>query len=502
MLEVRCPADQRLVGSVPNAGPTDVADAAAALRGAQPAWEDLGPEGRARHLRAWLNWFLDNERRIAELIQAETGKAWNDASMEGIVAVELINYMTAHAAEFLAPRKISPHNLTAVTKRLRLTFRPYPLVGLITPWNMPIAAPMLDVVGAMTAGAAVLSKPSEVTPLAWAEAVRGWREEIGAPPVLDCVTGDGATGAAVVEQVDMVMFTGSVRTGREVAARAGQRLIPCSLELGGKDAMIVLADADIDRAASAATWGSMVNAGQACVSVERVYVDDSVYDEFVEKVTAKVKGLRTGTDEPGQFSTDVGAITTSAQLDIIEAHMRDAVAKGARLLTGGQRRSGGQIFEPTVLVDVDHTMDCMRQETFGPTLPIMKVNDEAEAVRLANDSPYGLSASVWSRDRMRAERVAGQLEVGAVNINNVLTNLFQLGLPQGGWKESGVGSRLGGANAVLKFCRAQSQASERVSVSSEPYWFPVSRGKAAIQARALRLLGAHDWRRRLGLPKR
>jgi acyl-CoA reductase-like NAD-dependent aldehyde dehydrogenase len=499
MIQVYCPADGRLVTEVRRATSADVRAVAAALRREQPAWEDLGPEGRARHLRAWRDWFLDNERRLAEMVQAETGKTWNDAALEPTIGIDLINYFTRHAAEFLAPRKVAPHGPAGATKRLRLTFRPHPLVGLITPWNGPIGNPILDVVGALVAGCAVLSKPSEFTPLSWTEAVRGWREDVGAPPILASVTGDGTTGEAVVDAVDMVMFTGSARTGRRIAARAGERLIPCSLELGGKDAMIVLADADLDRAAAAATWGAMLNAGQACISVERVYVEAPVHDAFVAKVTARVEALRVGMDGPGEFSAEVGAIATPAQLAIIEAHVADALARGARVTTGGRRREPGLFFDPTVLVDVDHTMDCMRHETFGPTLPIMRVADEEEAIRLANDSPYGLSASVFTGDAARADRVAGRLEAGAVNVNNVLSNLFQLPLPMGGWKESGLGSRLGGATAVLKFCRPQARVAERFALPAEPYWFPVSRRKAMLQARFMRLLGAQDWRRRLGL---
>lgn len=499
-LEVRCPADGRLLGTVPQTAPGEISTVAAELRKAQPAWEALGPEGRGRHLLAWADWFLDNDRRLAEMLQGETGKAWSDAALEPLLAVDLINYFTRHAAEFLAPRKVRPHGPAGATKRLTVTFRPYPLVGLITPWNGPIANPMLDVVGALVAGAAILSKPSEYTPLAWVEAVRGWREDIGAPPILACVTGDGTAGAAVVDEVDMVMFTGSVRTGRAIAARAAQRLIPCSLELGGKDAMIVLADANLDRAAAAACWGAMFNAGQACISVERVYVEASVHDEFAAKVTDHVKQLRLGMDDPGTCRADVGAITTAGQLDIIEQHVEDAVAKGARILTGGKRAGdSGLFYEPTVLVDVDHTMACMREETFGPTLPIMKVANDAEAITLANDSAYGLSASVWTSDPEKAKRVANQIDVGAVNVNNVLSNAFQFTLPMGGWKQSGVGARLGGANGVLKFCRTQAQVAERLNLRAEPYWFPATVRKARLHARALRFLGAHDWRRRLGL---
>lgn len=483
---------------MPNLGPDHVKHLATELREAQPAWEEVGPDGRARVLLAWADWFLDNDRKLAEMVQSESGKAWADATMEPAVSVEVINYYAKHAREFLAPRRVRPHGPVGATKRLALRHRPYQLVGIITPWNGPLGAPVFDVVPALMAGAAVICKPSEVAPITWTEAVRGWREA-GGPPVLVSATGDGATGAAVVDVVDMVMFTGSTRTGRKIAARAGERLIPCSLELGGKDAMIVLADADIERAASAASWGGMMNSGQLCISVERVYVEEQVYDAFVTAVTDKVATLRQGTDAPGAFVCEVGAMATSAQLDLVERHVDDALSKGAKLTTGGHRAAAGLYFEPTVLVDVDHTMACMREETFGPTLPVMRVRDEDEAIRLANDSTYGLSASVWSGDPLRARKVAEQIQAGAVNINNVLANLFQFTLPQGGWKESGVGYRFGGASGILKYCHPQALVSERVSLRSEPYWFPVSPRKSGAIGRASRLLGAHDWKRRLGL---
>ena len=502
LIEVRSPADGRLVGSVTNHGRAEVRAAAAELRSAQPAWEDLGPNGRRAVLLRWADWILDNDRRLGELAQAESGKAWGDAAFESTAVVEIVNYYAKNAAEFLSPRRVKPSGPAGATKRLAVRFRPLPLVGVITPWNSPLGNPVLDAIGALMAGAAVLCKPSEVTPMSWTEAVRGFRQDVGGPPILASITGDGATGEAVVDEVDMVMFTGSTRTGRKIAARCGERLIPCSLELGGKDAMIVLSDADIDRAVAGATWGAMMNSGQACVSVERAYVEAPVYDEFLEKVTVAVSNLRMGTDAPGDFSCEVGAMATLEQVNIVERHVKDAIGRGARVLTGGQRGQSGSYFEPTVLADVDHSMACMHEETFGPTLPVMKVRDEEEAVRLANDSTYGLSASVWSRDPDRADRVSRRLEVGAVNINNVMVNLFQFGLPQGGWKDSGVGARFGGPNGVLKFCRQQACVSERIILGSEPYWFPYSARKGRLLARGARLLGANDWRRRLGLRPR
>ena len=233
-IDVHNPADGRLVATVPEVGAAEVEAMAKRLRDAQPAWEALGPDGRAVHLRNWLNWFLDNERPLGIIVQQETGKSWADASLEPLVAVDIINYYAKHAREFLSPRQVKPHSLAQMSKKLSVVYRPYQLVGLISPWNGPIANPILDVIGALAAGASVLSKPSEVTPLSWAECVRGWNEDIAAPPVLGNVIGAAATGAAVVDVVDMVMFTGSARTGRKIAARCGERLIPCSLELGGK----------------------------------------------------------------------------------------------------------------------------------------------------------------------------------------------------------------------------------------------------------------------------
>ena len=499
MIDVRCPADGRLVGRVTVCGAADVHAAAGRLRQAQPAWEDLGPVGRGRYVRTWVDWLLDHRRRLGELVQSESGKAWGDAALETAVVVDVANYYTKHAAEFLAARRVRRHSVAGIGKHLEVRYRPYPLVGVITPWNGPIGAPGLDCLPALAAGAAVLSKPSEVAPLSWTEAVRGWREDVAAPPVLEVVNGGGETGAAVVDEVDMVMFTGSASKGRLIATRAAERLIPCSLELGGKDAVIVLSDADVDRAVAAVTWGAMMNGGQTCVSIERVYVEEPVYEEFLAKLTAAVGSLRVGTDRPSTFTCDVGAMATPAQVDTVERHVRDAVARGARLLTGGRRHHGGLYFEPTVLADVDHTMACMREETFGPTVPVMKVRDEEEAIRLANDSTYGLSASVWSRDAARAGRVARRLEAGAVNVNNVLVNLLQFPLPHGGWKQSGIGTRFGGADGLLKYCRPQAHVVERRTVGRELYWFPYTPRKGRLLAAATRFLGAKDWRRRLGL---
>jgi acyl-CoA reductase-like NAD-dependent aldehyde dehydrogenase len=499
VIEVRNPANGTLAGTVPDMSATEVSALAQSLRQAQPAWEALGPQGRAKHLLRWLDWIVDNKDHLLGLVHREAGKSWGDTSIELMVCVEVINYYAKHAEKFLADETRRPHGPASLTKKLEILHRPYALVGVITPWNYPLAMPMLDIPAALMAGAAVLSKPSEVTPLAWAEAVRGWNE-IGNPPVLGCATGAGEAGRAVVDVVDMVQFTGSTATGRRIGIRAAERLIPASLELGGKDAMIVLDDAELTRAVRGAVWGGLFNAGQSCIAYERIYVEKGVYDEFVSRLTTEVGKLRVGHDAQGSFETEFGAMATQAQLDIVERHVADAVAKGAKVVTGGQRIGPGLLYPPTILVNVDHTMACMREETFGPLLPVMKVEDEDEAVALANDSVFGLAGSVWTSSPQRARRLGGRLETGGVNVNNAMTNVFQFPLPMGGWKESGLGHRAGGSHGVRKYCRQQAFVSERVALKNEIHWYPYTSKKGAFTEKMLRLLGMHDWRRRLGRP--
>lgn len=499
-ITVHNPADGRVVGTVPIEGPDAVAAKARELRLFQPEWEGLGPRGRKRWLLKYQDWVLDNAERIVDVVQSETGKTRADAALEPTAVASLLDYWAGNAERFLADEHPRSFNPLAATKKLTTTYRPHPLVGVITPWNFPFVMPGLDLVAALAAGAAVLLKPSEVTPLSAVEFVRGWTE-IGGPPVLALATGYGDTGAAVIANVDFVQFTGSTATGRKVAIACGERLIPYSLELGGKDPALVLADADLDRAANGIAWGGMYNSGQVCVSVERVYVEAPVYDEFVAKLTENVRRLRQGHDGR-DYAYDVGALATSAQRDIVQRHVDQAVAAGARAVTGGKPTGTGTFFEPTVLVDVDHSMACMTEETFGPTLPVVKVADEAEAIRLANDSVYGLSATVWTGDKERGERVARQLDVGAVNINDVIANVFASDIPMGGWKHSGIGTRLGRASGILKYCRPQAITSPRIpTMASEPLWYPVSRRKVRLALVLLRASAARGVRR-LGIAPR
>jgi acyl-CoA reductase-like NAD-dependent aldehyde dehydrogenase len=494
---VTCPATGQLVGSVPVATPAEVEAVAARLRAAQPAWQQMGIDGRARWLGKWRDWLIDHSDDLLTVLQLETGKSWGDTNIE-IAGVQIINYWIDNAREFLADETVRPYGAANAVKKLTITYEPYPLVGVITPWNGPLSIPLLDIPAALMAGCAVLSKPSEITPLVWQIAVDGWKD-IGAPDVLDAVNGFGPTGAALIDLVDYVMFTGSVNTGRRIAVAAGQRLIPYSLELGGKDAMIVCADADIDRAADGAVWGAFAYTGQVCISVERVYVEEPVYDEFVSKLVAKTSQLRQGMDTGHDFSCEVGSMTTAQQLAVVADHVEDAVSKGARVLVGGKARdSTGLFYEPTVLVDVDDDMKCMREETFGPTLPVMKVSNVAEAIEKANDSELGLSGSVWTKDKNKAMALARKMNTGTVNVNNVITNVLQFPVPMEGWNDSGVGSRSGGAAGIRKYCRTKTIVADRVTMKKEPLWYPYGPKKGKLLGAMIRMMSARDWARRIG----
>jgi acyl-CoA reductase-like NAD-dependent aldehyde dehydrogenase len=495
-IEVHNPATGAKIGSVAIDSQQSVAETVARVRAGQPEWEALGIEGRYRWLGRLRDWLLDNSERIADTMQAETGKVRGDAEGEVIYLADMINFYGAKAAEFIGPKSVRPHSPLLRTKKLSVQYRPYPVVGVISPWNFPLAMALGDGLPALQAGAAVVAKPSEFTPLGLIEIVEAWKEEIGGPDIFDCVIGAGETGGALVDEVDFVQFTGSDRTGRKVMARAAETLTPVSLELGGKDPMIVLADADVERAANAASWGGTMNSGQICISVERVYVEEPVYDEFVARLTKEMGGLRQGPDGKG-YGCDVGAMTSPNQSAIVADHVEDALSNGARALIGGKRVEGpGDYFEPTVLVDVDHSMKVMRDETFGPVVGVMKVRDAEEALRLANDSRYGLAASVFG-EKGRAEWVARRVECGSVSVNDMIFNPLVPDLPMGGWKQSGIGYRLGDAG-IKKFCRSESIVVSRFSGKREPTWYPYSKGRRNLVNRLARLFIARDWRRRLG----
>jgi acyl-CoA reductase-like NAD-dependent aldehyde dehydrogenase len=465
-----------------------MADVARRARAVQPEWAAMGFEARARIFRRCQKWILENEARVIDQIVAETGKTREDARLAEIAYVaNAFGFWAKHAEAYLSDEKVRSSNPFVLGRKLIVRYAPVGVVGVIGPWNFPLSNSFGDCIPALGAGNSVILKPSEVTPLSSGLCVDMLRE-CGAPDdVFQVATGDGETGAALIDQVDFVMFTGSTATGKKVMARAAETLTPVSLELGGKDPMIVLSDADMERATNAAAFYSMNNGGQVCISVERAYVEAPVYDEFVAKVTEKIKGLRQGA--PGEEgSVDVGAITFPSQLDLIEDHVEDAKRRGAKILTGGHaRREGGRFFEPTVMVDVPADAKALREETFGPTLPIVKVTDAAEAVRLANDSPYGLAASVWTKDTEMGELVARQVEAGAVTVNDAQINYVALELPMGGWKSSGLGSRHG-AGGIRKYTRQQAIMVNRFPMKKDLHMYPYKRGTSRLIGRMLKLL--------------
>lgn len=425
---------------------------------------------------------------IAASIRAETGKPLSEALAEVLVSVDLIRYYARAARRHLAPRR--PGTGWMVSKSGWVEREPYGVIGAITPWNYPFIIAMDSVTPALFAGNGIVLKPSEFTPITTL-LIPELCVEAGIPAdLVQVVTGDGTTGRALVGSgVDRVVFTGSTPTGRKVMEAAAQTLTPVTLELGGKDAAIVLEDADLERAARGVVFGGFFNAGQTCISVERVFVVRSIYDAFVTRVVETTKELRAGVDA----NADVGPLITEQQFAIVEGQVRDALAKGARTLTGGARVSDAtRVFPPTVLVDVDDSMAVMTEETFGPLLPIVPVVDEDDAVERANQTAFGLFASVWTKDRKRGIRVARRLRVGGVSINDVLTHYGVAQLPMGGVGQSGFGRRRG-LDALDEMTRTRTLFVDRSGLRRELWWFPYSARSANL------MRGILEWRGRGGL---
>ncbi len=465
----------------------EVRAAVAASRAAQAGWAKRPAEERARVMRRLARVMGRRCDEIADCIRRETGKPRAEALAEILVAVDLVRYYARVAPRHLRTRRAGTGWM--VTKAGWVEREPLGVVGAITPWNYPFVLVMDCVTPALFAGNGVVVKPSELTPLT-ALLVLRLLEDAGIPGgLVQVIPGDGATGRALVQAgVDRIAFTGSTATGRKVMEAAASTLTPVTLELGGKDAAIVLEDADLERAARGIVFGAFFNAGQTCISVERVYVVRSVYRPFVERATELARALRVGSGD----DADVGPIIAPAQLGVIERQVDAALAGGARALCGGSRASGSPFFPPTVLVDVDGSMDVVREESFGPLLPIVAVDDEAEAVRLANSTPYGLFASVWTGDRRRGLQVARKLRAGGVSVNDVLSHYSVPSLPMGGVGDSGFGRRRG-VEALDEMTRAKTLFADRAGLKRETYWFPYSKESARVMRALL------QWRARGGL---
>ena len=470
------PSTGEEIGRVPLLDADDVAAAVNRARAAQPAWAKLSYRERARFILRAREIVLAQLEEIAKLISRETGKPASEAiSMEIVPTLDLMHYFAKHTAQLLDRRRIDIGQYNLMARSSYIVYKPLGVVGIISPWNFPWATPLDEVVMALMAGNAVVVKPSELTPLTALKIASVFKQAQLPDGLLEVITGDGSTGAALVEAgVNKIMFTGSVNTGKRVAEAAAKHLTPVVLELGGKDPMIVLEDADLENAARAAIWGAFCNSGQACASIERCYVQESVAEKFIDLVVKETRLLKQ--DKASTDAIDVGAMTNERQLKIVEDHVGDAVARGAKVRTGGHRLndSSGWFHQPTIMTGVDHTMKLMREETFGPVLPIMTFKTDDEAIRLANDSIYGLTASVFTRDTSRGRRIAEQIDAGTVMINEVVYTHAVAQTPWGGVKQSGYG-RTHGRLGLLEMVSAQHIHVNGMPRIADVWWFPYTK---------------------------
>ena len=471
-VESRQPSTGHIWATFESASDEQVTRSVAAARAAQPAWAAVPVGTRIHILDRFHDLLFDRRHAAVEIICGETDKPAHEALLTeiGVVLDDAVHLRRAIPA-LLDARWVSGGEPSTLRKRMRVVHEPYGVVAIITPWNYPFMLACARLLPALITGNAVVFKPSEFSPSS-AEFARKLLVDAGVPEeVLQLVQGDGFTGAALAgSAVDKIIFTGSVRAGRAVAHAAAERLLPCDLELGGNDAAIVLADADVGHAASGIAWGRFCNAGQTCVAPKRVFVEAPAYDAFVQEISEVVRSLRTGSGtDPG---IDVGAMIRPEFRSVLESQRDDAVASGGRIAAVAET-VGSQNFPPTVLVDVPSGARVMREETFGPLLTVIRVADADEAVARANDSDFGLSATVWSRDSARATAIAARLECGSVAVNDVLVNVGIPAVPHGGSKQSGSG-RMHGKAGLAAYVRTKSIAVDRFTSWRQPQWFSYS----------------------------
>jgi len=487
------PATGAPLGEVPDQTPAEIRAAVDAARVAQLAWAAVPLEERCARVGRFAEVLMARAEEVADLLVREGGKTRIEAlGMEIVVVADLVRYFARHAPAILAPEAVPLHLMKHRSSYLH--FVPRGVVGVIAPWNFPLSIPIGETMLALIAGNGVVLKPSEVTPLVALKA-RELYLEAGLPHELfQVITGRGAAGAALIDGgIDYCVFTGSVATGKRVAAACGERLIPCTLELGGKAPAVVCADADLDRAAQAITWGGFANSGQVCAAVERVYAVDAIHDALVERIVERTRDLRQG-DPSGEV--DVGAMAWDHQIAIVERLVSGALAEGAKLEVGGHRAPGpGMYFEPTVLTGCRQDMDVMRKEIFGPVIPIMRVTDEDQAVALANDSHLGLLAYVFTRDRERGKALAERIAAGTVMVNDVLSSFACPETPWAGVKQSGIG-RTHSALGLRDLCQTRHVNHDRIALPREIWWYPYKQATFRMLLRGARLLfGKRPWQR-------
>ncbi len=481
------PATGAEVGRVAVTSVDAVTQAVSDGRAAFVKWKTTSFDERKRLVMAAREVLLAEMDEIASLISRESGKPVAEAfSMEIAPVLDLMQYFARNTEKMLRPAKIGIGIYGLMGRSSRIVYHPLGVVGIIPAWNYPFSIPLGEATMALMAGNTVVIKPSELTPMIglkigeiFEKAVEQAFQPVHHRNLVQIVSGDGSTGAALVEAApDKIMFTGSVVTGKKIAAAAAKNLTSVVLELGGKDPMIVFADANLELAAGAAVWGAFCNAGQSCSSVERLYVEESVAEELTRKIVEKTKRLKQGIGD--QADVSIGAMSSEQQIKIVEDHVDDFRAAGAKIETGGQRNPmlEGLFYEPTVITGAHNDMRAMQEETFGPTLPIATFSTEEEAIRLANDSEFGLTASVWTRDRARGERVAQKIEAGSVCVNEVLYTHGIGQTPWGGFKNSGRG-RTHGREGLMELVQPQHIHVNKLSLMPDAWWMPYSANAVA-----------------------
>lgn len=471
ILPFQNPATGEHFGSLTEATPEQVQQTMVRARIAFTAWSTTSLAERLRYLAKLRHYLVEHGEELAQKISQATGKIALEAYMTEIfVTVDTIRFYEKNAQQMLSAQEV-PTSLVLWPKKSYIHYKPMGVVAVISPWNYPFQLSLIPVLSALVAGNTVVLKPSEITPSTGLMIEELFRAVPLPDGVVSVLHGGREVGQALVTaRPDKIFFTGSVATGKKIMAAAAEHLIPVELELGGKDPMIVFEDAHLERAANGAIWGAFTNSGQVCMSVERLYVHERVYPQFLTLITQKASALRQGYPE----DAEVGSMTSPQQLGIIRDHLEEALAKGAKAVIGGQVSPDSMFIAPTILTDVTSDMKIMKEETFGPILPIMTFSTEEEAIRLANSSPYGLNASVWSKDKTKAQRAAEQLESGNVCINDVIISYANPHLPFGGVKQSGIG-RYRGPLGLHSFTHSISVIQDPGTRKREVNWYPYTK---------------------------
>ncbi len=486
--EIFNPATLTKIGELPLYTAEMVEEKILLAKQAQIIWSAKSLRERAKELILFRKFLANNKEEMISCICNETGKTKMDALLEVFTTLESIDYVANKGIKILASEKRSGGLM--IQKKCYVNYHAHGVVGVISPWNYPLILSVTPIMNALMAGNTVVIKPSEVTPYTTLKALEFFQRAGLTNGILQVVTGKEIAGAALVNSpnTNMICFTGSTATGKIIAEACGKMLKPVVLELGGKDPMIVFKDADLRRAVRGALWGGFANAGQTCISVERVYVEKAIYNEFISLLKEEYGKIKQGSKE--EFPS-VGSMTLPRQVEIVESHYKDAKAKGAFFVAGGKRilAEKGLFHEPAIVIGVNHEMKIMSEETFGPEISVMEFNSEEEAIYLANNSEYGLSASIWTSDSTRAKSIAQKIQAGSICINDVVANYMISDLPFGGFKKSGLG-RVHGKEGLRAYAQIQAVTINRWfwRFSDELWWFPYSKKIYSYVSRAVKFL--------------